>query len=38
MVSHVVENEPPDNAEKARTEDEQLPNNVNLEEIQGQLL
>ena len=36
MVSHVVENKPPDDAERARTEEEELPNNVNLEEIQGQ--
>ena len=36
MVSHVVEDEPPDDAEMARTEEEELPNNVNLEEIQGQ--
>ena len=36
MVSHIVENEPPDDAERARTEEEELPNNVNLEEIQGQ--
>ena len=36
MVSHVVENEPPDDAERARTEEEELPNDVNLEEIQGQ--
>ena len=38
MVSHVVENEPLDYVERSSTQGEELPINVNLEEIQGQIL
>ena len=38
MASHVNENEPLDYVERSSTQGEEQPNNVNLEEIQGQIL